>query len=143
MFTKFWTHTSMRIIELLKKRPSPFSLRLLSFFPNFSVFFPSFFPLSSSFSFLLSSCSFVPSPFRTHEERVIFRGGAFFEIRPALLAAYRRVSVIYGIFLHARSACYLQKKVIFRNTPGPASSNLSCLRHLKRSFSKRCRFHLT
>ena len=73
---------------LKKKRPCLFSLHLLFFPPNFL----SFFPPSSSFLFLFFSL--VLSPFCTHEERVIFRRGPFFEIRPARQAAYRRVCVI-------------------------------------------------
>ena len=58
MFTKFWTHTSMRIIELLKKKGpvlSPFVFFL------FFLIFLSFFLLSSLF-LLLSLFFFLLAP---------------------------------------------------------------------------------
>ena len=84
-----------------KKRSSPLSSRLLSFFLLFlSFFLLSSLLLLSLFSFLLSS---------------------FF----LLLCSFS--------FLHARRVRYPQKRAIFRNTPGPASSIPSRLRHLSRS----------
>ena len=116
-------HKDSRIIR--KKWPRPFSFRLLAIFPNFSIFlsfFLSFF--FSSFFFLLSSF-FLPS-------FIFFVFSSFF----LLLRSFS--------FLHARSACYLHIRVIFRNTPGRpdlASNIMSCLRHLKRPSSKKRALH--
>ena len=83
-----------------------------------------------------------PSPFsfRLLPFSLIFP--SVFLLSPLLLLSLSFFLVLCSFsFLHARRARYLQKRAIFRNTPGPGSSIPSRLRHLRRSFSKRRRFH--